>query len=106
MPPMPGDIFTEVALLLVVAAVLGSIGVRLRQPLIVAFIATGILVGPAALGWVTARDEVDLNIQWAPPKGFLEGLAVRVRYAQVDEKGPMHRQRDDFRVILNYGRER
>jgi len=33
-----GDVFTEVAVLLLVAAVIGAIGVRLRQPLIVAFI--------------------------------------------------------------------
>jgi len=52
-----------------------------------------------------ARDEGDLNLQWAPPEGFLDGLAFRVRYAQVDEKGPLDRERDDFRLILNYGRE-
>ena len=32
----------------------------LRQPLILAYIFVGILVGPAILGWVTARDQVDL----------------------------------------------
>lgn len=52
-----------------------------------------------------ARDEGDLNLQWAPTEGFLKGLGVRLRYAQVDEKGPLQRERDDFRVILNYGRE-
>jgi Kef-type K+ transport system membrane component KefB len=39
------DVFTEMAVLLLIAAVIGAIGVRLRQPLIVAFIAVGILVG-------------------------------------------------------------
>lgn len=52
-----------------------------------------------------ARDESDLNLQWAPPENCLQGLSVRIRYAQVDEKGPLQRERDDFRVILNYGRE-
>ena len=54
------DIFTEMAVLLMVAAALGAVGVRLRQPLIVAFIAVGILVGPSVLGWVSANDRVDL----------------------------------------------
>ena len=39
------DIFTEMAVLLLLAAGVGAVGVRLRQPLIVAFIAVGILVG-------------------------------------------------------------
>ncbi|WP_456413073.1 cation:proton antiporter [Thiolapillus sp.] len=54
------DVFTEIAVLLLLAAVIGAIGVRLRQPLIVAFIAVGILVGPSVLGWVSANDQVDL----------------------------------------------
>ncbi len=55
-----GDVFTEMAVLLLVAAVIGAIGLRLRQPLIVAFIAVGVVVGPSVLGWVSANDQVDL----------------------------------------------
>ena len=58
MSPFP-DIFTEMAVLLLIAAAIGAIGLRLRQPLIVAFIAVGILVGPSVLGWVSANDQVD-----------------------------------------------
>ncbi len=54
------DMFTEMAVLLLVAAAVGALGVRLRQPLIVAFIAVGILVGPSVLGWVSANDQIDL----------------------------------------------
>ncbi|HEX21851.1 MAG TPA: sodium:proton exchanger, partial [Chromatiales bacterium] len=54
------DVFTEMAVLLLLATVIGAIGVRLRQPLIVAFIAVGILVGPSVFGWVSANDQVDL----------------------------------------------
>ncbi len=54
------DVFTEMAVLLLLAAAVGALGVRLRQPLIVAFIAVGILVGPSVLGWVSANDQVDL----------------------------------------------
>ncbi len=54
------DIFTEMAVLLLLAAAVGAIGVRLRQPLIVSFIAVGILVGPSVLGLVSANDQIDL----------------------------------------------
>ncbi len=60
MTPLFNDLFTEVALLLAVAAAIGALGLRLRQPLIVTFIAVGILVGPSVLGWVSANDQVDL----------------------------------------------
>jgi len=60
MNPVFSDVFTEMAVLLLMAAVIGAIGVRLRQPLIVAFIVVGILVGPSVLGWVSANDQVDL----------------------------------------------
>jgi len=54
------DIFTEMAVLLLLAAVAGALCMRLRQPLIVAFIAVGILAGPSVLGWVSANDQLDL----------------------------------------------
>jgi len=54
------DIFTEMTVLLLLAATVGALGVHLRQPLIVAFILVGILVGPSVLGWVSANDRVDL----------------------------------------------
>jgi len=60
MNPVFSDVFTEMAVLLLLAAIIGAIGLRLRQPLIVAFIAVGILVGPAVLGWVSADDQIDL----------------------------------------------
>ncbi|MCW8928748.1 MAG: cation:proton antiporter [Gammaproteobacteria bacterium] len=60
MNPIFSDVFTEMAVLLMLAAVIGVIGIRLRQPLIVAFIVVGILVGPSVLGWVSANDQVDL----------------------------------------------
>ncbi len=57
---MFGSVFYEVAAVLAVAALAGAAGTFLRQPLIVSFIATGVLVGPAGLGWVTAADQLDL----------------------------------------------
>jgi Kef-type K+ transport system membrane component KefB len=63
MTPFFSDVFTEMAALLVLAATIGVIGMRLRQPLIVAFIAVGIIAGPSVLGWVTENDQVDLLAQ-------------------------------------------
>lgn len=57
---MFSDVFTEMAVLLMLTAVISAIGIRLRQPLIVSFIVVGILVGPSVLGWVSANDQVDL----------------------------------------------
>lgn len=57
------DAFQEIALLLAAAASIGALAIRLRQPLILAYIAVGILAGPVALGWITAHDPLDLLAQ-------------------------------------------
>lgn len=57
------DAFYEIAALLAVAAACGALAIWLRQPLIVAYIAAGLLVGPSGLGWVAASDQVDLLAQ-------------------------------------------
>ncbi|MBA1146193.1 cation:proton antiporter [Ectothiorhodospiraceae bacterium WFHF3C12] len=46
--------------MLAVAAAGGALGLLLRQPLIVAFIAVGIALGPSVTGLVTAADQLDL----------------------------------------------
>ncbi len=53
-------IFYEVAALLVLAASVGFIGLLLRQPLIVSFIAVGILAGPAVLDIAKSDEHIDL----------------------------------------------
>ncbi|GAB3107598.1 cation:proton antiporter [Streptomyces calidiresistens] len=52
--------FPLLAAVLAVATVIGLLATRLRQPLIVAFIGVGILVGPAGLGWVEADGTIEL----------------------------------------------
>lgn len=52
--------FGEVALLLAMAAGIGLAGMWLRQPLIVAFIAVGLLAGPSALNIVQSSEQIDL----------------------------------------------
>ena len=55
--------FAEFALLLLVCALAGALFVRLRQPVLIAYIVVGILVGPAGFGLVGAYDQIDLLAQ-------------------------------------------
>lgn len=52
--------FPTMAMILAIATVVGLIAVRLRQPLIVAFIGVGIAVGPVGTGWVSADSTIEL----------------------------------------------
>jgi Kef-type K+ transport system membrane component KefB len=52
--------FYELTALLALAAVVGFIGLLLKQPMIVSFIAVGILVGPSALGIVKSHEHIEL----------------------------------------------
>ncbi|MCH8498709.1 MAG: cation:proton antiporter [Marinobacter sp.] len=53
-------LFDEFAIMLAVAVSIGFLAVRLRQPLIVAFIAVGIVLGPAALGLIEHSHAMEL----------------------------------------------
>lgn len=55
-----GSVFNEIAALLVLAAAVGFLGVLLRQPLIVSFIAVGILAGPSVLDIARSAEPIDL----------------------------------------------
>ena len=55
--------FTELAVILLICALAGAVFVRLRQPVLIAYIVVGVLVGPAVFGWVTAHDQIDLLAQ-------------------------------------------
>jgi len=55
-----GEILTEFAAVLLVAAALGAIAVLLRQPLIIAFIVVGVLVGPTGADVISQSDAWDL----------------------------------------------
>lgn len=52
--------FYELAALLVLAATVGYVGLLLRQPMIVCFIAVGILAGNSALGIVQSHENIEL----------------------------------------------
>lgn len=49
-----------------------------------------------------ARDEYNVNLEWAPTKGWIKGLALRLRYALVDQHHDESDLLSDFRVICNY----
>jgi len=57
---LEGYLFYEIAALLVLAAGVGFIGLMLRQPLIVGFIAVGILAGPSVLNIARSDAQIDL----------------------------------------------
>ncbi|KMO74345.1 sodium:proton exchanger [Mycolicibacterium chubuense] len=52
--------FPTLAVILVIATVAGLIAIKLRQPLIVAFILVGVAVGPVGLSWVSTADTLEL----------------------------------------------
>jgi Kef-type K+ transport system membrane component KefB/Trk K+ transport system NAD-binding subunit len=55
-----GRTFYEIAAILGLAAVLGALGQKLRQPLIIMFLAAGILAGPAGLSIISSYSQIDL----------------------------------------------
>ncbi len=59
MPPFD-NVFYEIGAILALATAAGAAALMLRQPLIVAFIAVGIVAGPAGMEWVSATDQIDL----------------------------------------------
>jgi Kef-type K+ transport system membrane component KefB/Trk K+ transport system NAD-binding subunit len=61
MPTIPiNDPYTELVILLLAAAVVGVIALRLRQPLIIGFIIVGILIGPAGLKFIRSEHQIHM----------------------------------------------
>lgn len=56
--------FYELTALLALAAAVGYLGLLLRQPMIVCFIAVGILAGPSVLGIVQSHEHIAL-LTWS-----------------------------------------
>ena len=72
-------VFYEIAVLVLLAAGVGFLGMLARQPLVVAFIAVGVLAGPDALGVVSSTDMIETLSQIAiAVLLFLVGLKLDV----------------------------
>ncbi|GAU08156.1 cation:proton antiporter domain-containing protein [Desulfoplanes formicivorans] len=54
------NVFVEIAAILGLATLTGIIGQKLRQPLIIMFLATGILAGPSFLGIIQSHEQIEL----------------------------------------------
>ncbi len=75
--------FAEFSLLLIIAAAVGALAVRLRQPVLIAYIAVGILVGPSVFGLVQAHDQIDLLAQiGVAVLLFLVGLKLDLQHVR------------------------
>jgi Kef-type K+ transport system membrane component KefB/Trk K+ transport system NAD-binding subunit len=57
------NIFFSLALVMGLAVIMGIVGQKLRQPLIITFLVTGILAGPGGLGLVDDRGIIELLAQ-------------------------------------------
>lgn len=57
---MHSGAFFEIASILGLSTLLGMLGQKLRQPLLIMFLAAGILVGPAGLGIIRSHDQIEL----------------------------------------------
>ncbi|MBK1644048.1 sodium:proton exchanger [Thiocapsa imhoffii] len=57
------DPFAELAALLAIAAVVAALAVRLRQPVLIAYIVVGIAVGPAGFDLVRSHDQINVLAQ-------------------------------------------
>lgn len=55
-----GNDFVEIAAILGIATLTGIIGQKLRQPLIIMFLVTGILAGPSVLGIIHSYEQIEL----------------------------------------------
>jgi Kef-type K+ transport system membrane component KefB len=53
-----GHIISDISLCIVVAWLLALVARVLRQPLIIAYLAAGLLVGPVGLGWIQDRNSI------------------------------------------------
>jgi Kef-type K+ transport system membrane component KefB len=74
------SLFLEIAALLVLAAAVGFVGHLLRQPLIVSFIAVGIIAGPSALNLTQSGEKISvLSELGIAVLLFLVGLKLDVK---------------------------
>ena len=73
--------FMEMAMLLGLTTMAGLVAVKLRQPVLIAYMLVGILVGPAFFGLVRAHDQIDLLAQMGVAVLlFVVGLKLDIKH--------------------------
>jgi len=55
----PTDLLSSIGICVSAAALLAVVGWRLRQPLILAYLLTGVIIGPHALKWVPKQESIE-----------------------------------------------
>ena len=55
---VPSDLLSSIGISIAVAAVLAVLGWRLRQPLILAYLVTGVVIGPVGFNWVQNKESI------------------------------------------------
>jgi Kef-type K+ transport system membrane component KefB len=99
------DVFSEFAILLLISAAAGAMALRLRQPVLIAYIAVGIVAGPGVLGLVRRTARVDLLAQvGVAVLLFVVGLKLDVQH--IRHLGPVaarHRARPaGFTIVFGF----
>ncbi len=80
---MHESVFQQFALLLIIAAIAGAIATRLKQPVIIAYILVGIIVGPVGFALVTAHDQIELLAKiGVTVLLFLVGLKLDIQHVK------------------------
>lgn len=94
---MFNTLFVELAAVMLTAGAIALVAYKLRQPLIIAYIITGIIVGPGLLGWAQSQEVFDvmssigiafllfivgLNLNWRSVKD-VGRVAIVAGFAQV-----------------------
>lgn len=96
------SIFLETALILAASAALGAASQKLRQPLIVAFIAVGVLVGPLGLNlWQADREHELLATLGIALLLFVVGLKLDVNL--IRSTGPAALVIGSGQILLTFG---
>jgi NhaP-type Na+/H+ and K+/H+ antiporter len=100
-----GNSFVEIAAILGLATVTGIIGQKLRQPLIIMFLATGILAGPAGLGVVQSYEQIKFADLRFRQKYGVTMIGIRRGEKQISTIVPSERiLADDTLIIIGKAR--
>ncbi len=77
---MDHSTFYTFAAIIAIAVLAGLVANRLKQPVLVAFVAIGILVGPVGIGWVSSEGELEIFSQLGiAVLLFLVGLKLDIK---------------------------